>query len=118
MQNRSEDGVALPGLTPLPSISLRSQEFAMERGFHISVRCVVTFTWIAAAILSSTPRRAVAASADKTTVAERLVADALRAEIGGDSARRTALLDRAIQTAPDYRPARWHSGQIEADGKW
>ena len=56
--------------------------------------------------------------AEVDTAAERLVADALRAEVAGNAARRTALLNEAIDVAPDYSPARWHSGQVLADGQW
>jgi hypothetical protein len=52
------------------------------------------------------------------TTAERLVAEALRAEATGNSARRRVLLSVAIDAAPDYSPARWHSGQVLADGEW
>lgn len=50
--------------------------------------------------------------------AERLVADALRAEVAGETARRRVLLSVAIDAAPDFLPARWHSGQVLADGEW
>jgi hypothetical protein len=50
--------------------------------------------------------------------AERLVSEALAAEAAGDADRREALLAEAIQVAPDYQPARWHSGQILVDNDW
>ena len=50
--------------------------------------------------------------------AERLVVDALRAEVAGDAARRRVLLSEAVDAAPEYAPARWHSGQVLADGEW
>jgi hypothetical protein len=50
--------------------------------------------------------------------ARRLVDEALRAEVAGDETRRASLLREAIDLAPDYPPARWHSGQIEAEGAW
>jgi Pretoxin HINT domain len=53
-----------------------------------------------------------------TTSAERLVADALRAEITGDAARRAELLSKAINAAPDYAPARWQCGQVCDSGQW
>jgi hypothetical protein len=53
-----------------------------------------------------------------STSAERMVADALRAELTGDATRRAELLHEAIAAAPDYAPARWQSGQVWAGGQW
>lgn len=50
--------------------------------------------------------------------AERLVADALRAEVAGDAARRAMLLDQAVAVAPENRLARWHRGELESAGQW
>lgn len=50
--------------------------------------------------------------------AEQLVADALQAELAGNTAQRRVLLSQAVDTAPDFRPARWHSGQVLAEGEW
>ena len=52
------------------------------------------------------------------TKAERLVADALRAELAGNTAQRRVLLSVAIDAEPEYLPARWHSGQVQVDGEW
>src|ERR1044072_958465 len=62
--------------------------------------------------------RALATDTTNVTTAERLVADALRAEVAGQGDQRTALLDEAVGVAPDFAPARWQSGQIERDGRW
>ncbi len=63
-------------------------------------------------------KAAAGSAVEGSQAAERLVADALRAELTGDSARRRVLLSEAIDAAPDYLPARWHSGQVRAEGEW
>jgi hypothetical protein len=50
--------------------------------------------------------------------AKQLVADALEAELSGNTAKRRVLLSAAVDAAPDFQPARWHSGQIRAGGEW
>jgi hypothetical protein len=52
------------------------------------------------------------------TQAKQLVADALEAELSGNTAKRRVLLSAAVDTAPDFQPARWQSGQIRAGGEW
>jgi Pretoxin HINT domain len=47
-----------------------------------------------------------------------LVADALRAEATGNGAQRSALLDAALVVAPEFSPARWHSGQVRVGDAW
>lgn len=61
-----------------------------------------------------------AAASDEAaeTTAQRLVADALRAETIGDAAQRAALLGSALDTAPNYSAARWHRGEMLVGGKW
>lgn len=49
---------------------------------------------------------------------ERLVQQALAAELAGDTHRRHALLAQARNSAPQYAPARWHSGQLQWEGNW
>jgi hypothetical protein len=56
--------------------------------------------------------------ADVAPSAEQLVADALRAEIDGNSAKRRVLLSVAIDAQPEFAPARWQSGQVMVDGRW
>lgn len=50
--------------------------------------------------------------------AERLVYQALEAEINGDAALRLELLNKAVQTDPTYDPARWQLGQVKLNGQW
>jgi hypothetical protein len=59
-----------------------------------------------------------AADTSGETSAKRLVAEALRAEVAGDVARRAALLDEAIHATPDCNLARWSRGEVRADGAW
>ncbi len=58
------------------------------------------------------------AAANDTIAADRLVQKSLQAELAGDSAQRTTLLREAIEMAPEFSPARWHSGQVYVGGKW
>lgn len=48
----------------------------------------------------------------------RLLVDAERAELDGDSVRREALLRDALAIDADCKLARWQLGQIEIDGEW
>lgn len=50
--------------------------------------------------------------------AEVMVADALRAEIDGNLAKRRVLLSVAVDAQPDFAPARWHSGQVRTGNDW
>jgi len=53
-----------------------------------------------------------------STVAERLVRQALRQEIDGSHSERTKLLESALEKSPGCRPARWHSGQVRYANQW
>jgi hypothetical protein len=72
------------------------------------------FSAIASAKSSADQGQQPAASAQ----AKQLVADALEAELSGNTAKRRVLLSAAVDAAPDFQPARWHSGQIRAGGEW
>jgi hypothetical protein len=54
----------------------------------------------------------------KLSPAERLVREALAAEIAGDNARRTSLLAEALRHNPDCHSARWQSGYVELSNRW
>lgn len=56
--------------------------------------------------------------ATNTSSVEHLVADALRAEVDGNLAKRRVLLSVAVDAAPEFAPARWHSGQVFTSGEW
>ena len=79
-----------------------------------------TFLFLLGSALISWPWGNAARANDPGTAAtpDQLVADALRAESTGETARRRVLLSVAIDAAPNYSPARWHSGQILVNGKW
>ncbi len=44
--------------------------------------------------------------------------EALQREIYGLDEQRSDLLNRALQHAPDHKPAHWHLGFVEMDKKW
>src|SRR5260221_9951948 len=50
--------------------------------------------------------------------AERLVREALVAELAGDNARRAESLAQALEADPNCRVARWQSGYVNLEGKW
>lgn len=50
--------------------------------------------------------------------AERLVREALLAELAGDNARRNDLLAQALKADSNCRAARWQSGYVNIGGKW
>lgn len=52
------------------------------------------------------------------TDAPRLVAEALAAQLAGESDRRQGLLAQAIEADPEFAPARWQRGEIRFEGKW
>lgn len=54
----------------------------------------------------------------KSSEAQRLVQEALQAEVDGNSHLRDTLLKRAAELDAAHPPARWHSGEVRIDGKW
>jgi hypothetical protein len=50
--------------------------------------------------------------------AEQLLQRALESELAGESARRDALLNDALQVAPDFAAAHWHSGHVRQNQQW
>ncbi len=55
---------------------------------------------------------------DAYSAAERLVHEALSAELSGNGSRRTELLNEALAADPNCRSARWQLGYVLVDGKW
>ena len=51
-------------------------------------------------------------------VAAEYVSKALQAETEGKNSRREALLGAALEAAPDFAAAHWHSGYVRADNRW
>ena len=47
-----------------------------------------------------------------------LVEEALRQEISGNDVRRNELLHRALEQAPNYPPALWHTGHLRHKKRW
>lgn len=55
---------------------------------------------------------------ENEAAAGTLVRRALESEVAGDAQGRRDLLKQALDKAPDYPPANWHSGRVEVDGRW
>lgn len=53
-----------------------------------------------------------------TASADQLVADALRAEVDGNLAKRRVLLNMAVDAQPENAAARWQSGQVRVGDQW
>ncbi len=87
----------------------------MQRQTFVGLRSIVgvvpLMLAIAGPILAESPP---AQRRDATDFVTR----ALKAETAGENPRRDALLDLALEAAPDYSPARWHSGYVKADNRW
>jgi len=94
------------------STSIRS--FARGVGAYLGSRRREVFFLLVSACSTAgfKTQMAISKEVDDPATAERLVADALRAEAAGDATRRSELLRDAVAVAPDYSPARWHSGQV------
>ena len=58
------------------------------------------------------------ACADDQTGARGLVREAIEADMRGQRDQRNEALSRATQIAPDYALVHWHSGEIQAGGRW
>jgi hypothetical protein len=57
-------------------------------------------------------------AADNAATPERLVRQALQAELHGADADRRGLLAAALALDPDYAPARWQSGYVRIGDDW
>jgi hypothetical protein len=68
--------------------------------------------FLSAWVLMATP------AALPNPLSERLVHQALQAELEGQSYQRQALLADALDADPEYAPARWHSGHVQHAGGW
>jgi hypothetical protein len=66
------------------------------------------------------PRTAVRGLSDPPSLspAERLVREALAAELAGDNVRRDELLSQALEEDPNCRLARWQSGFVSVSEHW
>jgi hypothetical protein len=88
-------------------------------GHH--VLCIFSRLSAAAALLftAAWAESASAAANDaEKAQAQRQIAGAAEAEIGGDTVRRLALLQDALRHDPDNSTARWQLGQIQRGGNW
>lgn len=73
---------------------------------------------IAAASVAAGGARAAKVDPTAESRAQRLTNQAVEAGLNGELDRRQRLLELAIQTAPEFAPARWEAGQIHADQRW
>ncbi|MGD9636568.1 MAG: hypothetical protein AB7U97_25010, partial [Pirellulales bacterium] len=76
----------------------------------------ILFTFAPSLLIAAEAKAGQGASNESS--AERMVADALRAEVDGNLAKRRVLLSVAVDQEPEYAPARWQSGQVRVDGEW
>lgn len=76
----------------------------------------VPVTFVAVLLSSAIPIAAEPDSADAE--AGKLVQQALQQEIDGTSLGREDLLAKALQSDPEYAPARWHSGFVRRASEW
>ena len=79
---------------------------------------LIPFLSVALAIGRPAGVCAATSSGGSATSTQRLVADALKAEAAGESARRRALLDEAVRAEPNNDLARWSRGELRNDGEW
>lgn len=75
--------------------------------------CVVSLLLYGVSLVPRT-----ASFAQAPDAAAGLVRSALVAETEGRNDKREALLRKALATAPDYAPARWHTLHVRVDGRW
>lgn len=87
----------------------------MRRVVGVLLAAVV---WFGVSARGAEKRDAAKPPSEAAVAADRLVREALAAELAGDNGRRDELLAKALREDPDCRAARWHSGFVSLDGKW
>jgi hypothetical protein len=90
----------------------------MAKGIGILSLGVSMLGWLAAWGANVAPSQKAANDSAPTSPADRLVHEALAAELAGDNARRNELLAQALKEDLNCRAARWQSGYVNLDGKW
>jgi hypothetical protein len=83
------------------------------RGFSLGAACALV---VVSFFLSAS--RSLGESKTTESQPQALVQAALKAELAGHSAERSALLEQALALDPDFAPARWQSGFVRWDGQW
>lgn len=73
-----------------------------------------TAVWSAIVLMCAVP----GANADDQVDAQRLVREAIEADMRGQREQRDTALGQAVRIEPDNALARWHSGQLQVGGKW
>ncbi len=89
-----------------------------RRGLTAGSILAATFVYLAGATTQGADTPQKTPESPRLSAAERLVRQALAAELAGDHARCNELLAEALKADPDCPSARWQSGFISLDGKW
>ncbi len=87
-------------------------------GVALLVACLAGRTDAADAARAASSNASPKANASNAAVAEKLVRDALEAELAGNAAERARLLEAALKEDPELTAARWQSGQIKVGKSW
>ena len=90
----------------------------MGKGLGILVAGALLLGGLAAWSANAAPAQKPMGDFAPTSTAERLVREALVAELAGDNVRRAELLAQALKADPNCRAARWQAGYVNLDGKW
>jgi hypothetical protein len=90
----------------------------MGKGIGILAAGAVLLGGFAAWAANAGPTKKAGSDSAPISTAERLVREALAAELAGDNARRAELLAQALEADPNCRAARWQSGYVNLEGKW
>lgn len=80
----------------------------------ISGRAVTKCAWAADAARGASAK----AAASSGSAAEKLVREALEAELAGNAVERARLVEAALKEDPELAAARWQSGQIKVGKAW
>ncbi len=87
-------------------------------GVALLVACLSGRTDAADGARPSSSKPTASAAASHASVAEKLVREALEAELAGDAAERARLLEAALKEDPELTAARWQSGQMKVGKAW
>ncbi len=87
-------------------------------GVALLVACLAGRTDAADAARGASSNAPAKATASNAAVAEKLVREALEAELAGNAAERARLLEAALKEDPELTAARWQSGQMKVGKSW
>jgi hypothetical protein len=86
------------------------------RGFSARVPGWVVLLSLTLALLASTA--SAATKAERARAASEAVETALRCEVEGKNSERTRLLESALEQVPEFPPALWQTGHVQARNEW